>query len=334
MLATATTNCPSGPRCLLEAKYDGFRLLLETRAGGRVFAWSRHGTSLSSRLEQLLAPVVEHLGHGWVFDGELIALGDCDGRPVQDFAAVGRAVFGGDQDAIDRLHYVAFDVLVAGEIGDVRSWPWSERTALLAERFPASRRLRVVSPMPAAPSAHERLVSLGFEGSVLKHASSRYRPGRSWMWRKLKARHAVDATIQHLDRDHDGRLFARCVLGDGRPCTAAVLNGAVTADAPATIFYSRVDANGRLREPGSRRRLASARQPPGLAIPHRRIDATGVGDVASQTPHPSDQLVIKAARAWILHRHGFGPSRRHGGDRRRIPTPCLSRRGATRRRFR
>ncbi len=192
---------------------------------------------------------MEQLGDGWLFDGELIALADRDGKPVQDFAAVGRAVFGGDPDAIDRLHYVAFDVLTAGEVGDVRSWPWSERTALLAERFPAGRCLRVISPMSADPGAHERLVSLGFEGSVLKRASSRYRPGRSRMWRKLKARHSVDATIQRLDRDREGRLFARCVLDDGRRCTAAVLSDPGAGDPRATIIYSRVDADGSLREP-------------------------------------------------------------------------------------
>ena len=104
---------------MLEPKYDGYRLLVETKAIGRVRAWSRHGASLSASLGELLAPLAG-LGAGWVFDGELIALTDRAGSPTQDFAAVGRAVFGGDQEAIARLHYVAFDVLAAGDGGDIQ----------------------------------------------------------------------------------------------------------------------------------------------------------------------------------------------------------------------
>jgi ATP-dependent DNA ligase len=184
-----------------------------------------------------------------VFDGELIALSDRDGTPVQDFAAVGRAVFGGDRDAIDRLHYIAFDVLAAGDGGDIRAWPWLKRTAVLAEQFPADHRLRVMSALPAEPDTHARLVSIGFEGSVLKRENSSYRVGRFRSWRKLKARHTIGATIRRLDRDRDGRLFARCVLADGRACSASVPGAAEPTCDQTTIIYSRVDANGSLREP-------------------------------------------------------------------------------------
>ena len=68
------------------------------RTGGRVCAWSRHGTSMTEPLDELLEPF-SALDTGWVFDGELIALADRDGDPVQDFAAVGRAVFGRDAEA-------------------------------------------------------------------------------------------------------------------------------------------------------------------------------------------------------------------------------------------
>jgi ATP-dependent DNA ligase len=78
-----------------------------------VCAWSRHGASLTEPLRELLAPFAA-FRDGWVFDGELIALDDRDGRPFQDFAAVGRAVFGGDRGAAAGLHYVAFDLLAAG----------------------------------------------------------------------------------------------------------------------------------------------------------------------------------------------------------------------------
>jgi bifunctional non-homologous end joining protein LigD len=248
MLASSTAHLPAGAGWVLQPKYDGWRLLVETKAAGRVCAWSRHGTSLTADLGELLAPLAE-LGAGWVFDGELIALSDRDGSPVQDFAAVGRAVFGGDQEAIARLHYVAFDVLAAGATGDIQAHPLLERAATLADRFPADRRLRVVSTLPADPDTHARLVAMGFEGSVLKRQNSSYRAGRFRSWRKLKAQHTVQATIRRLDRDRDGRLFARCVLADGRACSAWVPAAAEPNREQTTIIYSRVDANGSLREP-------------------------------------------------------------------------------------
>jgi ATP-dependent DNA ligase len=112
-----------------------------------VCAWSRHGTSLTEPLLDLLAPF-ETLGAGWVFDGELIALDDHDGHPVQDFAAVGRAVFGRDRTACSRLQYVAFDVLAAGGDGDVQTRPWRD-----------ARR-----PLPTGPSATHRLETPGAPG--------------------------------------------------------------------------------------------------------------------------------------------------------------------------
>jgi ATP-dependent DNA ligase len=180
------TEWPAGAGWVLHPKYDGWRLLAETKTAGRVCAWSRNGTSLTARLAELLAPIAA-LGAGWVFDGELIALSYRAGSPVQDFAAVGPAVFGGDHDAIARLHYVAFDVLAAGEAGDIQSRPLHDRAAMLADRFPADRRLRVVSTLPADPDTHARLVSIGFEGRVLKYENSSYRGGRSRSCRKLKA---------------------------------------------------------------------------------------------------------------------------------------------------
>jgi ATP dependent DNA ligase domain len=116
MLASSIAGWPAGGDWVLEAKYDGWRLLVETTPAGGVCAWSRHATSLADRLSDLLDPFRE-LEPGWVFDGELIALSDQTGTTVQDFGAVGRAVLGRDPAAPAGLHYVAFDVLSAGAAG-------------------------------------------------------------------------------------------------------------------------------------------------------------------------------------------------------------------------
>ena len=179
MLASSISEWPEGGGWVLEPKFDGYRLIVQTRPGGRVCAWSRHGTSLTEPLRELLAT----LGDGWVFDGELIALDDRDGDPIQDFAAVGRAVFGRDRAAAARLHYVAFDALAAGDNGDIQNAPWLRRTALLAEHFPVDERLRVMSALPARSETHARLVAMGFEGTVLKRQSGSDRGlRRSGVW--------------------------------------------------------------------------------------------------------------------------------------------------------
>ena len=243
------------------SEYRLFPVLVQTKPRGPVCAWSRHGTSLTEPLCDLLAPF-ETLGGGWVFDGELIALDDHDGDPVQDFAAVGRAVFGRDRTACSRLQYVAFDVLAAGD-GDVQTRPWLERSMMLADRFPEDRRLRIVSRLTAHPDSHARLVAMGFDGSVLKREASSYRPGRTRAWRKLKARHTLPATITGVHRDRDGRLVAHCRLDDGRRCS-------VWADAQAeqpegqrvTVVFSRTDADGGLREPRLLRSSSAPRRAP------------------------------------------------------------------------
>jgi len=230
-------------------KYRLFPVLVETRTHGRICAWSRHGTSLTEPLRGLLAPLGS-LGAGWVFDGELIALEDRAGHPIQDFAAVGRAVFGRDRAANARLHYVAFDLLAAGDAGDIQHHPWLKRTALLADHFPADQRLRVISALPATSETHARLVAMGFEGTVLKRQTATYRPGRTRSWRKLKARHQLAATVVGVHEDRDGCIWARCALETGRRAT-------VWADARAqqlvgqsvAVVYSRADADGSLREP-------------------------------------------------------------------------------------
>jgi ATP-dependent DNA ligase len=231
---------------VLQPKWDGFRLLVEIDRGGRARAWSRRGTDLTSRLGSLLecfgaAPATT------VFDGELVAITEHDGRPVQDFATVTRAVFTGNATAADRLHFVGFDVLrLAGE--DLQARQWRERDGQLRQALPICVRVRVISSQPASADAHAAIVRLGFEGTVLKRPASTYRAGRHASWVKHKARHAAAGTLLGVRQGRDGDWHAVCEV-DGRPVT--VLAGAQTAalvGQPVELAYSRVDADGGLRE--------------------------------------------------------------------------------------
>ena len=113
---------------------------------------------------------------GTTFDGELVALTERDGQPAQDFAAVTRAVFTGQPAATARLRFVGFDLLaVAGE--DIRPRPWRERDELLREALPVCEPIRMVASQPASLAAHEAIIDLGFEGTVLKRPRVGLSPG-------------------------------------------------------------------------------------------------------------------------------------------------------------
>jgi hypothetical protein len=79
---------------------------------------------------------------------------------------------------------------------------------------------RGLSSLLPDPGTHTGLVRVGFESSALKHENSSYRTGLFRTWHRHKALHMIRETVRRLDGDRDGRLFARCVLPDSRPCTA------------------------------------------------------------------------------------------------------------------
>jgi ATP-dependent DNA ligase len=246
MLSVSARRWPEGGRWVLQPKWDGFRLLVDVGADGRVRGWSRHGTDLTPRLGSLLA-AFETVAPGTTFDGELVAIGERDGKPTQDFAAVTRAVFTGHTAATDRLRFVAFDLLaVAGE--DVRPRPWEDRDGRLRETLPVCERIRSAESQPPTLATHEAIVGLGFEGTVLKRAGSTYRPGRHNAWIKHKARFTAHAELRSVHQDREGCWHALCELDSRRVHALAGARTAERVGQLVELVYSRVDANGSLRE--------------------------------------------------------------------------------------
>jgi ATP-dependent DNA ligase len=246
MLSTRAATWPAEGDWRMEPKWDGFRLLVAIDNHRRVRAWSRSGASLGDRLACLVGPLVE-APRGSVFDGELVALSSRDGRVVQDFAAVCKATLQGNVAAARKLNLVAFDLLeLAGE--DLHTLPWIRRTELLRETFPAGDRLRLVQTQAASRAAHDRFVALGFEGSVLKQPGSTYRPGRQTSWRKYKASHRATATLRAVRRGHDGQTYAVSELDGRRVTTLGSPRLAAMIGQEVELAYSRIDADGSLRE--------------------------------------------------------------------------------------
>jgi ATP-dependent DNA ligase len=246
MLSTPAATWPAHGDWIMEPKWDGFRLLVAIGDRARIRAWSRRGTSLSDRLGSLLAPLAE-APPGTVFDAELVALSCRDGRAVQDFAAVCRATLQGDAAAAGKLHLVAFDLLEVGG-DDIRSLPWGERTKLLRMAFPVGDRLRIVQSSPASRAGHDQLVEIGLEGSVLTRPRSMYRPGRQTAWRKYKASHRATARLRAVRSGRDGHTYAICELDGRQVTTLGSQRLAALIGHRVELAYSRIDADGSLRE--------------------------------------------------------------------------------------
>ena len=109
-------------------------------------------------------------------------------------------------------------------------------------------RIRLAVSQPATLAAHEAIVALGFEGRVRKRLGSAYRSGRDRTWIKRTARFTAHAELYSVHQDRDGRWHALCEF-DGRRVHA--LAGARTAERIGQLVelaYTRVDADGSLRE--------------------------------------------------------------------------------------
>jgi bifunctional non-homologous end joining protein LigD len=246
MLSCSARRWPEGGEWVLQPKWDGFRLLIEVGDDRRVRAWSRHGTSLNARLGGLAVAFAE-APSGSVFDGELVVLSERGGRPVQDFAAVCRAVLRGDAGAADDLRFVGFDVLALGG-EDLRGRPWTERNSRLTDALPVSGPVRRVESLPASLATHAAIVALGFEGTVLKRPNSTYRPGRQRVWLKHKARYTADGVLLNVRQGRDGQWHGVCDVDGRRVSVLASASWADRAGEVLTLVYSRVDADGDLRE--------------------------------------------------------------------------------------
>jgi hypothetical protein len=246
MLSTAIRSWPQGGDWMLEPKFDGFRVLIEVASDRRVRAWSRHGTNLTEGVGGLLR-AFEAVPAGTVIDGELIALTERNGRPAQNFAALCRAVLNRNSQASNLLHYVAVDLLARGG-ADLRREAWRDRRGHLGEVLPTSPRVRQIDCLPATVASHAAMIELGFEGSVLKRPASSYRVGRHRSWRKLKARRVAQGIVEAVRVAQDGQVYAICDVDGRRVAAVASPSASERIGEAVELVYSRVDAEGALRE--------------------------------------------------------------------------------------
>lgn len=253
MLATPADQVPTGDQWTHEVKWDGIRVLAETR-DGRLRLTSRNQNDVTPAWPDVatgggVPPTERDL----LVDGEIVVLDEAgrpDFRVLQERMHVRRAGAVAGLAARLPATYLVFDLLrLDGR--DLTAEPLERRRALLGELLDGSA-WQVPPAYDDGAMLLEATRQQGLEGVVSKRLGSRYRPGeRSPHWRKLAHRHRLSYVVGGW-RPQEGTTGAAATAGDpGR--LAALLVGEMTPDGLA--YRGRVGSG---IGPQQGRRLAAA----------------------------------------------------------------------------
>lgn len=186
MLATSTDRRFSDPDWLFERKLDGVRALA-VRAGGSTRLVSRNRNDVTASYPEIAAALDDMLhvddvvldGEVVAFDGDRTSFGLLQQRihltGARRIAATGIAV-----------RYYVFDLL-RWDGHDATPVPLRDRKALLRDAVDWRGPLRFGEHVEGSgEQLYERACANGWEGVIAKRAASRYVPGRSRDWLKMK----------------------------------------------------------------------------------------------------------------------------------------------------
>lgn len=235
MLAVLPAHEPSltDKRMVYEPKYDGIRaiaLIEPAEPRARVRFWSRLGNEKTTQFPELVAALGEwgrELSGPVVLDGEIVAL-DARGRPAgfQRLQSRIHVTVPGYRSAKPILRpdeqpvaFIAFDILRVAD-RDLRPLTLEQRRAQLDDLFerrpPGSTLLRTSDQHPGDGRAlMKRAKAEGWEGLVVKSATSIYRDGRrSPEWQKMKITHEDEFVVGGWTEPNGARaFFGSLVLG-------------------------------------------------------------------------------------------------------------------------
>lgn len=194
MLATAATRVPTGPEWVHEIKWDGMRVLADSR-GGTLKLTSRNGNDVTPAYPEL-APLAELYADA-LLDAEIVAF--VDGRP--SFGALAERMHvrsAGKALTLSRnrpVTLIVFDLLrLFGT--ELTGQPWTARRELLERLDLDGPRWRVPPTYLDGDELFAATAEQGLEGVVSKRRSSSYLPGRrSPDWVKVPHRSLVSAVV-------------------------------------------------------------------------------------------------------------------------------------------
>jgi len=198
---------------IVERKLDGIRCFAIVREGG-VTMYARSGKPITNFLDSI-GPSLVAMGDG-CYDGELMG---------EDFVALMRQAYRKDNVETSDTFLALFDFCSLEE-WDSKSAviPYTERLDTLTERidtlsddlrskvtYVEKEELAVEDHSDLVKTLHDKFVSEGYEGAMIKNPKAPYRFKRSFDIMKLKAFIDVDLPIEGLlpgRGKHEGTLGA------------------------------------------------------------------------------------------------------------------------------
>ena len=197
MLAEEAKEPFSDPRFVYELKYDGYRLLVVVE-DGRCELVYRRGSKATDLYPEIARAASLLPFSRLVLDGELVCLDD-SARPsfsrLQQRSQLRRTADVAVAAVRLPATLQAFDIL-AFENFDLRSLSLVERKAILREVLPKAGPLRYVDHIQGEGVLfYDEVQRMGLEGVMAKRADSKYRPGRSSLWMKLKTDKVADFVV-------------------------------------------------------------------------------------------------------------------------------------------
>lgn len=202
MLATPGP-LPSGPQWAFEVKFDGIRLIADTR-GGRTRLSSRNGRDLTAAFPELQA-LRDVTPGGAVLDGELIARTAAPPTLQALAPRIHRTRADRALQLASPVTYLIFDVMVVAD-RDVTHLPYTQRHQILDDLITGDPAWHVSEVFDDGPALWEATQQAAMEGVVAKRRDSRYRPGiRSKDWIKTVHRTTTDLVIIGWRPESGGR---------------------------------------------------------------------------------------------------------------------------------
>jgi bifunctional non-homologous end joining protein LigD len=197
MLASSREHPFSDPDWLYEIKYDGVRLVA-WRAGEALELYGRKGQTFTARYPEIVRALRALPLDRFVLDGEAVAL-DERGRPsfqrLQERMHLTHPLEVERARAAVPVTGVFFDAL-ALDGRDLRALPLVERKGCLALTLPARGVVRYGDHVLGQGEAfYDACAARRLEGIVAKRLTSRYTPGRSRDWVKIKCERRQEFVI-------------------------------------------------------------------------------------------------------------------------------------------
>lgn len=217
MLCETRDRAFDKPGWIFELKLDGYRILA-AKSGGDVRLITRNQRDLADTFPEVTRAVAALPFSRLVLDGEVI-VPDASGRPsfslLQQRARLTRALDVARASVSSPAVYFVFDLIAFGDL-DCRPLPLLERRRVLDMVLPPVGPIRRLDWFERDGEALMAQVSrLGLEGIIAKRADSRYKPGRSPDWLKIRADRTGDFVVVGFTAPKGSRSgFGALLLAD------------------------------------------------------------------------------------------------------------------------